>query len=165
MKTKNLVKVLLLLMSVVAMSVAIVGCGDDDKPDTPEMKASIVGKWHWEKTIDSEGEDVNDGEECKSKKGYIEFSKNGSYTEINYNEECEISYKTIGKWQFSDKMLTINATTIVAYDNEDIGVELKYVLKILEVNKDSLVFKLEQRFYNGKEDEHYSPVVYFSRMQ
>ncbi len=129
------------------------------------MKTDIVGKWHWEKTIDSEGEDVNEGDECTSKTDYLEFSKNGDYADINHNEECEIDYKTTGKWKISDKILTLTGTIIVAYDKTDIGVEVKYVLKILEVNKDSLVFKVEQRFYDGKEKKHASLVAYFSRIK
>ncbi len=166
MKTNNLVKVLLLLMSLVAISVAIVGCGDDDdKPDTPEMKADIVGKWKWEKTIDNEGVKPHNSERCKNKIDYTEFAKNGTYTECNYNEECEILYKATGKWKISDKMLTLTGTTIVAYDKEDIGVDFKGIFKVLEANNNSLVIKAEQAFRNGREIQHDSSVTYFSRMK
>ncbi len=138
MKTKNLVKVLLLVMSLVAMSVAIIGCGSDDDDEVPVKKASIVGKWVFEKGI-TNGKTWLPTNACPAKKDYCEYFANGTLRWFAYDSDC-------GKVALDLKTWTIDGNTLI--ESKDDYTDI-YTIKTL--TESSMVLHWEKEYIGGKE--------------
>ncbi len=136
-------KLLMMLLGVMAFSVAFTACDDDDDVS----KASVVGKWTLEKfevngVVDEEEEEG----ECKEKQDYVEFLANGIFKDVYYNQDCKAETEE-DKWKYEgDKLvlLFVESNGVVTYTYKGV-----YIVKTLTEN--SLVLEYYKSYKNDKE--------------
>lgn len=145
MKTKNISKLLMMLLGVIALSIAFTSCNDDDDDKKVTLESQLIGKWYWEKDIVNGTEDINDEFECSTQKDYSEFLPAGKVMHKTYNEKCQEEILEGSSWKLESKTLTLidffesDETDIFTIKNitENI-IELHYE-KVLENGKEIMI--------------------------
>lgn len=100
----------------------LTGCSSDSSDSIAgSIEENIIGKWviiaH-----ESENGYAEYYNTCADFKDYIEFFKDGSYTERYFNSKCETSGKS-GQWQLQDYMVRV-------YDAQTGNVKVYTVTKL-----------------------------------
>ncbi len=132
-------KLLMMLLGVMAFSVAFTACDDDDDDIS---KANIVGKWLLKKSTTDGIVELPDYD-CPTKKGYVEFLSDGRIKDVYYNEECKAVTYTDTQWSLDGNTLTTQEK------NQKNSYTYIYTVKTL--TSESMILLFEKELKNGKE--------------
>ena len=132
-------KKLLSLLAVFVLAFNFTSCSnDDDKPKTMQQK--LIGKWEYYRHIhpdDSESHEI--GNECATKREFLEIKKNNNSTYGYYNSDCELSswdytytfdnttniISFVGEYNWSEKVLEVTSNTLKLDDGDGYYYELR----------------------------------------